>query len=78
MIGWLLAGLAGAAILGSDSTSKSDGLITTDDKRCSLCGSRDAAWAVVEEWKNFSHSYVKVRFTCKECGRSWTKTYEIT
>ena len=77
MIGWLLAGLAGAAVLSSNSSYVDEGLISGRDKSCSLCGRGDNEWKVVGEWKEFGTSYIKVRFSCSKCGRCWTKTYEI-
>lgn len=77
MIGWLLAGLAGAAVLNSDSSYGSEGLISGRDKTCSLCGRGNNDWKVVGEWKEYGTSHIKVRFSCSKCGRSWAKTYEI-
>ena len=76
MIGWLLAGLAGAAIVGSNTSSDDEGMISGRDKSCSLCGTSGNDWKVADEWTEWSRSYIKVRFCCRRCGRSWTKTYQ--
>ena len=76
MIGWLLAGLAGAAMISSDS-SGNEGMISGRDKDCSLCGTSNNEWKVVGEWQEYGQSYIKVRFKCSKCGRTWSKTYEM-
>lgn len=77
MIGWLLAGLTGAAVLSSDNSHGNEGLISARDKTCSLCSRGNNEWSVAGQWKERGTSFIKVRFNCSKCGRSWTKTYEL-
>lgn len=67
MISWILAGLAGAALLGSDSSSQP--MVSSQDCKCQLCG-RSAS----EKYERETREGICVRFYCS-CGRTWKKWY---
>ena len=68
ILGWIAAGLIGAACV---SSSNNDGpLIKSSHCECQLCGRSADYWVTGER-----SYYIDVKFKCRGCGRIWTKTY---
>lgn len=68
MIGWILAGLAGAALLSDGNSSGT--MVKSSHCECKFCG-RTADY----EFAGENDSFIRARFRCS-CGRVWTKFYE--
>lgn len=68
MIGWILAGLAGAALLSDGDSSVP--MVKSWHRDCKFCGGT-AKYEFVGE----NSSIIRARFRCS-CGRVWTKDYE--
>lgn len=81
MIGWILAGLVGVALLsGNENGDSAHGLIKASHGNCNLCGGRNSTATVIKEYKSPGgcYTYAVVKFRCNKCGRTWTKTYQVT
>lgn len=75
---WILGLLGLALLVGSNNGDAAGGLIKASHGNCNLCGGRNSTAKIVDEYRQGGHSCVVVRFRCNRCGRTWTKTYEVT
>jgi ribosomal protein S27AE len=88
-LGWLIAaGIIGAALSSHSTTERTTDhyyivqsqptqdygpRIPLSHRRCENCGGTDTSVYVV----GYNSSFVKLKFVCRNCGRSWFKSYRI-
>lgn len=70
MIGWILAGLAGVALMSEDTEKNTGPMVKSWHCDCRFCGGTAKYEFAGEDVHN-----IYARFRC-DCGRVWTKEYE--